>query len=175
MVDRCALCLFRYGNCRQNTLGLGARRTLHSNDLNRRKILDGRRRGTTISPYLFFWQASQEVEEIKNIRARKPLLKSPGQGPDAIQRIKTDTYVGMGLSNLVALAIVFTTAATLHATGHTDIETSSQAAEALRPVAGLLAFIVFALGIIGTGLWRYLSWLDPRRMQSEKHANGRSD
>lgn len=108
--------------------------------------------GTTISPYLFFWQASQEVEEIKNIRARKPLLKSPGQGPDAIQRIKTDTYVGMGLSNLVALAIVFTTAATLHATGHTDIETSSQAAEALRPVAGLLAFIVFALGIIGTGL-----------------------
>jgi Mn2+/Fe2+ NRAMP family transporter len=108
--------------------------------------------GTTISPYLFFWQASQEVEEIKNVRARKPLVKSPRQGPDAIRRIKADTYVGMGLSNLVALAIVFTTAATLHANGNTNIETSSQAAQALRPVAGPLAFTVFALGIVGTGL-----------------------
>lgn len=108
--------------------------------------------GTTISPYLFFWQASQEVEEINNIRARKPLVGAPGQGADAIRRIKVDTYVGMAFSNLVALAIVFTTAATLHATGRTDIETSSQAAEALRPVAGPLAFAIFAFGIIGTGL-----------------------
>ena len=108
--------------------------------------------GTTISPYLFFWQASQEVEEIRNVRARRPLVRSPRQGEDAIRRIKADTYAGMAYSNVVALAIMFTTAATLHATGNTDIETSSQAAQALRPVAGPFAFAVFALGIIGTGL-----------------------
>lgn len=108
--------------------------------------------GTTISPYLFFWQASQEVEEIGNVRARRPLVRAPTQGSDAIQRIKIDTYTGMAFSNLVALAIVFTTAATLHPTGNTDIETSSQAAQALRPVAGALAFAIFSIGIIGTGL-----------------------
>jgi Mn2+/Fe2+ NRAMP family transporter len=108
--------------------------------------------GTTISPYLFFWQASQEVEDIADVSARKPLIKAPAQGPDAIERIKLDTYVGMALSNLVALAIMFTTAATLHARGITDIATSQQAAEALRPIAGDFAFAVFALGVIGTGL-----------------------
>ena len=108
--------------------------------------------GTTISPYLFFWQASQEVEEIAAVKERKPLLSAPAQGPDALERIRLDTYVGMGFSNLVALAIMFTTAATLHAAGKTDIQTSSQAAEALKPVAGEFAFAVFALGIIGTGL-----------------------
>jgi Mn2+/Fe2+ NRAMP family transporter len=108
--------------------------------------------GTTISPYLFFWQASQEVEDIADVPARKPLIKAPAQGPDAIERIKLDTYVGMALSNLVALAIMFTTAATLHARGITDIATSQQAAEALRPIAGDFAFAVFALGVIGTGL-----------------------
>ena len=108
--------------------------------------------GTTISPYLFFWQASQEVEEIKNVKARKPLAKSPEQGADAIARIKVDTYIGMAFSNLVALAIIFTTAATLHAAGTTDIQTSSQAAEALKPIAGPFAFAIFAMGIIGTGL-----------------------
>ena len=108
--------------------------------------------GTTISPYLFFWQASQEVEEIKNVKARKPLAKSPEQGPDALARIKVDTYIGMAFSNLVALAIIFTTAATLHAAGTTDIQTSSQAAEALKPIAGPFAFAIFAMGIIGTGL-----------------------
>jgi NRAMP (natural resistance-associated macrophage protein)-like metal ion transporter len=108
--------------------------------------------GTTISPYLFFWQASQEVEEIKNVKARKPLTKSPEQGADAIARIKVDTYIGMAFSNLVALAIIFTTAATLHAAGTTDIQTSSQAAEALRPIAGPFAFAIFAMGVIGTGL-----------------------
>ena len=107
--------------------------------------------GTTISPYLFFWQSSQEVEDIKDVKQRKPLLQAPEQGPDATERIRLDTYVGMGFSNLVSLAIMVTTAATLHAAGKTDIQTSSQAAEALRPVAGDLAFTIFALGIIGTG------------------------
>ena len=108
--------------------------------------------GTTISPYLFFWQASQEVEEIKNVKARKPLAKSPEQGADAIQRIKADTYTGMAFSNLVALAIILTTAATLHAAGTTDIQISSQAAEALRRIAGPFAFAIFAMGVVGTGL-----------------------
>src|SRR6478736_8231828 len=92
--------------------------------------------GTTISPYLFFWQASQEAEDIKAVPERKPLLRRPGQAADAFARIRLDTYVGMAFSNLVALAIIITTAATLHAAGITDIQTSTQAAEALRPVAG---------------------------------------
>jgi NRAMP (natural resistance-associated macrophage protein)-like metal ion transporter len=108
--------------------------------------------GTTISPYLFFWQASQEVEEIHHVRARKPLVKSPEQGKDAMHRIRIDTFVGMAFSNLVALAIMFTTAATLHAAGTTNIQTSGQAAEALRPIAGPFAFAIFALGVIGTGM-----------------------
>jgi NRAMP (natural resistance-associated macrophage protein)-like metal ion transporter len=108
--------------------------------------------GTTISPYLFFWQASQEVEDIRAEPERKPLVKAPRQGPDAIERIRLDTYIGMAFSNLVALAIIFATAATLHAAGVTDVATSSQAAEALRPVAGPFAFTLFALGIVGTGL-----------------------
>jgi NRAMP (natural resistance-associated macrophage protein)-like metal ion transporter len=108
--------------------------------------------GTTISPYLFFWQAAQEVEDIRVVAERKPLVKKPQQGPDAMQRIRLDTYVGMAFSNLIALAIIITTAATLHASGVTQVETSSQAAEALRPLAGPLAFWLFALGIVGTGL-----------------------
>ncbi len=108
--------------------------------------------GTTISPYLFIWQASEEVEEIKNVRERKPLVRAPDQGDDEIKRIKIDTYIGMAFSNLVALAIMFTTAATLHVAGITDVQTSSQAAEALRPIAGPLAFTIFALGVVGTGL-----------------------
>jgi len=108
--------------------------------------------GTTISPYLFFWQASQEVEEEEAEPSRDPLVKAPEQAQTAIRRIRLDTYVGMAFSSLVALAIMVTTAATLHAAGTTDIQTSSQAAEALRPVAGPFAFTVFALGIIGTGL-----------------------
>jgi NRAMP (natural resistance-associated macrophage protein)-like metal ion transporter len=108
--------------------------------------------GTTISPYLFFWQASEEVEDIKAVPERKPLVDVPKQGPDAIHRIEIDTYVGMAFSNLVALAIMMTTAATLHAHGMTDIQTSSQAAEALKPIAGSFAFAIFTLGIVGTGL-----------------------
>jgi NRAMP (natural resistance-associated macrophage protein)-like metal ion transporter len=108
--------------------------------------------GTTISPYLFFWQASQEVEDIEAIPEREPLVDKPRQGPNALERIRLDTYVGMAFSNLVALAIIITTAATLHTAGITDIETSSQAAEALKPIAGPFAFAVFTLGIVGTGL-----------------------
>ena len=108
--------------------------------------------GTTISPYLFFWQAEEEVEEVKERIDAKPLERAPEQADSEFRRIRLDTYIGMGLSNLVALFIILTTAATLHAHGITDIQTSSQAAEALKPIAGPFAFTVFAIGIIGTGL-----------------------
>jgi NRAMP (natural resistance-associated macrophage protein)-like metal ion transporter len=108
--------------------------------------------GTTISPYLFFWQAGQEVEEEKEDPEAKPLKHAPSQAPRELERIRLDTYLGMGLSNITALCIMMTTAATLNAHGHTDIQTSAQAAEALRPLAGRFAFTLFALGIIGTGL-----------------------
>jgi len=108
--------------------------------------------GTTISPYLFFWQAEEEVEEEQEKPEKSPLKEAPSQAPAEFERIRIDTYIGMAVSNLVALFIVITTAATLHAHGQTDIETSQQAAEALRPIAGPFAFAIFALGIIGTGL-----------------------
>lgn len=108
--------------------------------------------GTTISPYLFFWQASQEVEDIREMPKREPLKKRPNQAPAAIERIRLDTVVGMAFSNLVAISIIITVAATLHANGKLDIETSAQAAEALKPIAGNYAFFLFAAGIIGTGL-----------------------
>ena len=108
--------------------------------------------GTTISPYLFFWQASQEVEDENTMPKRTALIDAPEQSKRAFARIRIDTYVGMGFSSIVALAIMVTTAATLHVAGTVDIQTSSQAAEALKPVAGRFAFTIFALGIIGTGL-----------------------
>jgi NRAMP (natural resistance-associated macrophage protein)-like metal ion transporter len=108
--------------------------------------------GTTISPYLFFWQAAEEVEDEKQDRNAQPLIRAPLQAPEQFARIQLDTIVGMGLSNIIALFIMLTTAATLNAHGVTDIETSSQAAEALRPIAGEFAFTIFALGIIGTGM-----------------------
>ena len=108
--------------------------------------------GTTISPYLFFWQASEEVDDEKEDPTAEPLLKAPGQAPRQLARIRLDTMVGMGASNVVALFIMLTTAATLHAHGVTNIETSSDAAKALQPIAGEFAFVVFALGIVGTGL-----------------------
>jgi NRAMP (natural resistance-associated macrophage protein)-like metal ion transporter len=108
--------------------------------------------GTTISPYLFFWQAGEEVEDMNERADSASLLDEPAAAPRELRRIRIDTYVGMGFSNIVALFIVWTTAATLHAHGITNIQTSSQAAEALRPLAGRFAFTVFALGIIGTGL-----------------------
>ena len=108
--------------------------------------------GTTISPYLFFWQASEEAEEVKDDPDAEPILEAPADGPRQLQRIELDTIVGMGVSNLIALFIVLTTAATLNAHGLTNIETSADAAKALRPIAGEFAFAVFALGIVGTGL-----------------------
>lgn len=107
--------------------------------------------GTTISPYLFFWQAGQEVEE-QHRRHTKPLHISPRDAGPELRRIRLDTLVGMGFSHLVALCIVIATAATLHVNGVREIESAAQAAEALRPIAGNLAFALFAVGIIGTGL-----------------------
>jgi Mn2+/Fe2+ NRAMP family transporter len=108
--------------------------------------------GTTISPYLFFWQAAQEVEDVDADPKAHALSQSPSQAPTQLGRIDIDTYVGMGLSNLIALFIMIATAATLHQSGVLDIETSAQAAEALRPIAGRFAFLLFSLGIIGTGM-----------------------
>ncbi len=108
--------------------------------------------GTTISPYLFFWQASQECEDLRVVRADKALRGHPEQAARQLRRISIDTYVGMGFSNLIAFFIMLTTAATLYAHGVKDIQSSAQAAEALRPIAGRFAFLLFSLGIIGTGL-----------------------
>jgi Mn2+/Fe2+ NRAMP family transporter len=124
--------------------------------------------GTTISPYLFFWQASEEAEDERVDPSAHPLTEAPQQAHREIKRIKIDTYLGMGLSNVIALCIIVTTGATLHLHGVTDIRTSEQAAEALRPIAGEFAFAVFAAGIIGTGLacgpgTRRFSGLRPRR------------
>jgi NRAMP (natural resistance-associated macrophage protein)-like metal ion transporter len=108
--------------------------------------------GTTISPYLFFWQSSQEVEEEEADPKAAPLLQKPQQAPRELARIGWETWVGMLASNLVAFFIILTTAVTLNAHGHTDIQTSEQAAAALKPIAGDLAFLLFSLGIVGTGL-----------------------
>jgi len=108
--------------------------------------------GTTISPYLFFWQSAQEVEEVGQHPDEKPLLKDPSEAPQAINRIRIDTIAGMLMSNLIAVAIMIATAATLHQHGITNIQTAADAAKALEPVAGHFAFELFAIGIIGTGL-----------------------
>ncbi|MHB8471637.1 MAG: NRAMP family divalent metal transporter [Gammaproteobacteria bacterium] len=108
--------------------------------------------GTTISPYLFFWQASQEVEEQRATPGDEPLKRAPEQARAHLQRIEFDTYVGMGISNLVAFFIMLTAAVSLNAHGVTNVETSAQAAQALRPLAGEFAFALFAAGIIGTGM-----------------------
>ena len=108
--------------------------------------------GTTISPYLFFWQASQEVEEQRATHGDEPLRDSSRGARAHLHRIKIDTWFGMIFSNAIAFAIMVTTAVTLHNAGITDIQTSGQAAQALRPIAGDFAFTLFAAGIIGTGL-----------------------
>jgi len=108
--------------------------------------------GTTISPYLFFWQAAQEVEDLRSLPGGPALPHRMDVARRHLRRIKRDTYIGMGFSNLVALFIILSTAATLHAAGVTHIETAAQAAEALRPVAGEFTFLLFSLGIIGTGM-----------------------
>jgi len=108
--------------------------------------------GTTITPYCFFWQSSQEAEDERVDPAAHSLLDAPEEADGEIGRIRLDTYLGMGLSNLISLFIIVTTAATLHVHGITDIQTSAQAAEALRPIAGVFTFAIFAAGIIGIGL-----------------------
>ncbi|HMA07909.1 MAG TPA: divalent metal cation transporter [Ramlibacter sp.] len=108
--------------------------------------------GTTISPYLFFWQASQEVEEMRADPQGRPLKRALAQAARNLRRIKVDTFMGMAFSNLVAFFIMLTTAVTLNAHGVTDIQTSAQAATALRPIAGEFAFLLFTAGIVGTGL-----------------------
>jgi len=108
--------------------------------------------GTTISPYMFFWQSAQETEEMKTSPAVKPLTQDASDADSSFKRINIDTYVGMGFSNLIAFFIILTTAIALHQHGITSIETSADAASALKPIAGEFAFWLFAMGIIGTGL-----------------------
>jgi NRAMP (natural resistance-associated macrophage protein)-like metal ion transporter len=108
--------------------------------------------GTTITPYCFFWQSSQEADDERLDPAAHTLLADPAEAPAQFVRMRFDTYVGMGYSNLVSLFIIVSTAATLNAHGITDIQTSAQAAEALRPIAGVFTFALFAAGIIGIGL-----------------------
>jgi Mn2+/Fe2+ NRAMP family transporter len=108
--------------------------------------------GTTISPYLFFWQASQEVEEQRATDGDEPLRDSSSGAREQLRRNKIDTWLGMTFSNAIAFSIMLTTAVTLNGAGVTDIQSSAQAAEALKPIAGEFAFVLFAAGIIGTGL-----------------------
>jgi NRAMP (natural resistance-associated macrophage protein)-like metal ion transporter len=108
--------------------------------------------GTTISPYLFVWQSSQEAEDQRIDADKRPLKRQGKEATAEFRRIRLDTLTGMAFSNLIALSIMITAASTLHAHGHTDIQSSAQAAEALKPLAGPLAELIFALGIIGTGL-----------------------
>jgi NRAMP (natural resistance-associated macrophage protein)-like metal ion transporter len=108
--------------------------------------------GTTITPYCFFWQSSEEAEDERINPAAHRLIDAPDEALAEIGRIRIDTYLGMGFSNLISLFIIITTAATLNAHGITDIQTSAQAAEALRPIAGAFTFALFAVGIIGIGL-----------------------
>ena len=108
--------------------------------------------GTTISPYLFFWQASEEVEDMHAEHGEPPLLRDPAAAPVELRRIKWDTWSGMFYSDITAYFIILATAVTLNVAGITDIQTAAQAAGALRPLAGDFAFILFALGILGVGL-----------------------
>ena len=111
--------------------------------------------GTTISPYLFFWQAAQEMEDLRTVSGGTSSVVLPHTQQAARQhmrRIRWDTYLGMGFSNAVAFFIILSAAVTLHGAGLTDIQTSAQAAEALRPLGGPLTFLLFSLGIVGTGM-----------------------
>ena len=105
--------------------------------------------GTTISPYLFFWQASEEVEDM---RGAPPLLANPGAAQAELRRLRWDTWSGMFYSNISAYFIILATAVTLYASGIRDINTAAQAATALKPLAGTFAFMLFALGILGVGM-----------------------
>jgi NRAMP (natural resistance-associated macrophage protein)-like metal ion transporter len=107
--------------------------------------------GTTISPYLFFWQSSEEVEDLRARRDTRSLIDDAAQAPRELRRIRWDTWSGMLYSNLTAFFIILATAVTLHVAGVTDIQSATQAAQALRPLAGDFAFYLFALGILGVG------------------------
>lgn len=107
--------------------------------------------GTTISPYLFFWQASQEVEE-EQASGKVTVKQRRGASDEELRRTRADVFTGMFFSNLVMYFIILTTASTLHAHGKTDIQTAKDAAEALRPLAGNGAYLLFTLGIVGTGI-----------------------
>ncbi len=108
--------------------------------------------GTTISPYLFFWQASEEVEDMLSGKRSPPLTRNPGAAALELRRIRWDTWSGMFYSDITAYFIVLATAVTLNVAGLKDIQTAAQAASALRPLAGEFAFLLFALGILGVGL-----------------------
>ena len=124
--------------------------------------------GKTISPYLFFWQAAQEVEEINRVGEDKPLRTTPEQEKSHLQRLRIDTVLGVGLSNFIAFCMIVATAATLHTKGISNIETTSQAAQALEPIAGKFAFLLFGLGVVGTGLLACRCWpvRPPSRLQA---------
>src|SRR6476661_3811776 len=128
--------------------------------------------GTTISPYLFFWQASQEVEEMHQGKTHRPLRELTKGGRPELDRIKIDTTVGMIFSNVIAFFIILTTAAVLNANGITNINSATEAAEALRPLAGDFTFLLFALGIIGTGMLRSRCWPARLPMGCPKHLDG---
>jgi len=108
--------------------------------------------GTTISPYLFFWQASEEVEDMQAKKGAKPLVRDTRAAGSELRRIRWDTWSGMFYSDLAAYFIILATAVTLHVAGTTDITTATQAASALRPLAGNFAYLLFAVGILGVGL-----------------------
>jgi Mn2+/Fe2+ NRAMP family transporter len=108
--------------------------------------------GTTISPYLFFWQSNEEVEELQASSDSKSLLAEPGRALVMMRRVGLDTVVGMAFSEAIAFFVILTAGATLNQHGVTNIATAAQAAQALRPIAGDFAYLVFSLGIIGTGL-----------------------
>jgi len=107
--------------------------------------------GTTISPYLFFWQAAEEVEEDR-LKGQTTLAQRRGASPKELKDARTDTLIGMFFSNFIMYFIILTTGATLHAHGQTNITTAREAAEALRPLAGNGAYLLFTIGLIGTGM-----------------------
>lgn len=128
--------------------------------------------GTTISPYLFIWQSSQEAEEQRIHPEKKPLKEESGSGEEELRRIRIDTMVGMAFSNIIAIAIIITTAATLHTKGITDIQSSAQAAEALKPVAARWPSSFLRSASLGQVFWRSRCWPAPPPTPSAKAVNG---
>ncbi len=123
--------------------------------------------GTTISPYLFFWQTAEEVEELDHHPDQKPLIEDPAEAPSAFARMRVDTIAGMAVSNLVALAIMISTAATLHAAGTTNIQTAADAARALEPLAGKIR-----LPAVQPGYYRHGHAGDPGARRLAAYAIG---